>query len=101
MFVKFNKNIFLNYTKFLFILIKYRVCKHEWCWLCRRKYKRGHFSRENILGCPGFYANKTNWPMNKIYKYRLKIFMIWILRVLFFLIFGLIIMLLWASWIIP
>ncbi|KRX10340.1 hypothetical protein PPERSA_03647 [Pseudocohnilembus persalinus] len=47
------------------------MCKYEWCWLCRSKYKRGHFQKNNIFGCPGFYSNKKDWPISKIYCYRI------------------------------
>ena len=28
-------------------------CKHEFCWLCRRKYAQDHFKKLNPLGCYG------------------------------------------------
>lgn len=28
-------------------------CGFGWCWICRGKYRRGHFSSWNIFGCPG------------------------------------------------
>merc|ERR1719150_3376859 len=30
-----------------------KFCKLEFCWLCRREYKPGHFNRTNFFGCPG------------------------------------------------
>ena len=28
-------------------------CSYGWCWICRGKYRSGHFSDWNIFGCPG------------------------------------------------
>jgi len=29
-------------------------CKYQFCWLCRKEFKKGHYDRSNILrGCPG------------------------------------------------
>ena len=28
-------------------------CQYDWCWVCKGKYRSGHFSELNIFGCPG------------------------------------------------
>jgi len=28
-------------------------CKHQWCWLCLKEYKPGHYDVGNMSGCPG------------------------------------------------
>jgi len=38
-----------------------KFCKLEFCWLCRREYKPGHFDRTNLFGCPGG-ENATSKP---------------------------------------
>ena len=40
-----------------------RICKYNWCWLCRSKFKRKHYNKFNTLGCPAYYAKKEQWPM--------------------------------------
>ncbi|KAL4506736.1 hypothetical protein ABPG72_001157 [Tetrahymena utriculariae] len=53
-------------------------CKHEWCWLCKSKYSRSHFEKFNPIGCPGFYKQKQDWPIYKIYLYRFFCLIFWI-----------------------
>merc|ERR1712154_462857 len=42
--------------------MKCSYCKYEFCWLCRKEFKKGHYDPSNILfGCPGG-ENATKRP---------------------------------------
>jgi hypothetical protein len=36
-------------------------CNYGWCWICRGKYRNGHFSELNIFGCPGGQFSENTW----------------------------------------
>ena len=44
-------------------------CKYQWCWLCEKKYKEGHFSKGS---CDGLQFAKINYlsEKSKVHVYR-------------------------------
>ena len=53
-------------------------CNYEFCWLCMRHYKFGHYGLANILGCPGLQFTQINSRKKMILFIVLKILLIFL-----------------------